>query len=101
MEAGLEYSANFGKNCCSEQCVGVTGVHFSRDNCSGVCPGVQGNGTFPELNFYRSEVPMADTTGQFGVFMDVDLQPNAALGRSVDLNDSALHYPVDIYDRGD
>ena len=46
-------------------------------------------------------VPMADTTGHFGVFMDVDLHLNDALRCSVDLNDSALHYPVDIYDRGD
>ena len=73
-------------------------MHFSRDNCSEVCPGVQGNQTFPELNFYRSD---GRHHGPVCFFMDVDLQLNDALRRSVDLNDSVLHYPLDIYDQGD
>ncbi len=78
---------------CSEHCPGVLSASSER------CPGVSEKPP-NQLNFYRATVPLSAGSVEMGVFQSLDFKLNGDLGRSVNLSNTALHYPVDIYDRG-
>ncbi len=67
--------------------------------CSEHCPGVLKEPT-NQLNFDRAIVALSAGSVEMGVFQSLDFELNEDLRRSVNLSNTALHYPVDIYDRG-
>ncbi len=67
--------------------------------CSEHCPGVLEEPT-SQLNFYRATVSLSAGSVEMGVFQSLDFKLNEDLRRSVNLSNTALHYQVDIYDRG-
>lgn len=55
----------------------------------------------PQLDFYRAKVKEQTVQSFAGEFAEVDLRPSTEIGLEVDLNSTALHYPLDIFDRGE
>ena len=79
-------------------CIQETGMNYNRQRCSLECPDVISNETSP-LSFYRAQVDV-ESSEEATIFTDLTLEYNAMIGRNVSQNESVLHYPVDIYDRG-
>ena len=108
-----EYLLNANTACCSPECTDHRGRFFNLNACCQVCPEIcrlnrsQLNDSSeikfvePQLSFYRARVEDQAVMSFGGTFADVDLRPNNEYGgRRVDRNHTALHYPLDIFDRG-
>lgn len=55
----------------------------------------------PQLDFYRAKVMEQPVQSFGGEFAKLDLQFVPEIGHSIDENSTALHYPLDIFDRGE